>query len=124
MPRKLASVQRIHSIQPIEGADRIEQAMVQGWNVVVKKNEFEHASLVVFAEIDSVLPNDAEWAKFMEPRKFRVKTCKLRGVLSQGLALPMSILPEGSGPFEVGDDVSAVLGIRLDKCFDMDIECD
>lgn len=35
--RKLASVQRIWDIQPIDGADRIEMAKVLGWKCVVNK---------------------------------------------------------------------------------------
>jgi len=55
------------------------------------------------------LPSDQGWAEFMEPRKYRVKTCKLRGVLSQGLALPIDILP--GGDYQEGDDVTEVLGV-------------
>jgi hypothetical protein len=52
----------------------------------------------VFFEIDSVLPAEP-WAEFLRARGFRVKTARLRGVLSQGLALPVSILAgEGSRP--------------------------
>ena len=40
MSRKLASIQKILDIQPIEGADAIEVATILGWKVVVKKNEF------------------------------------------------------------------------------------
>ena len=35
--RKLASVQTIDEIRPIEGADAIEVATVGGWKVLVKK---------------------------------------------------------------------------------------
>ena len=35
--RKLATVRIIDDIQPIEGADAIECAVVGGWKVVVKK---------------------------------------------------------------------------------------
>ena len=37
MSRKLASIQRIHGIEPIEGAERIELAHVLGWQCVVNK---------------------------------------------------------------------------------------
>src|SRR5205085_12277801 len=47
----------------------------------------------------------------MRPRGFRVKTARLRGVLSQGLALPVDILPEGVDVPELGTDVSDVLGV-------------
>lgn len=39
MTRKLASVQKIKSIRPIQGADSIEVVTVLGWNVVVKKSD-------------------------------------------------------------------------------------
>lgn len=109
--RKLASVQVVDRIDPIEGADRIEAARVMGWTVVAKRGEFAVGDRCVFFEIDSLLPETAEWAEFMRPRGFRVKTVRLRGVLSQGLALPLSILGPGAG-FSVGDDVTERLGVR------------
>lgn len=112
--RALASIQRIGQIDPIDGADNIQQARVMGWTVVVRKGEFAVGDPCVFLEIDSVLPDGPAWAEFMRPRRFRVKTVRLRGVLSQGLALPTSIidmpldyvraLPEGA-------DVTAILGV-------------
>lgn len=109
MERKLVSIQIIESIAPIDGADQIEQAKVMGWTVVTKKNEFRPGDKCVFFEIDSILPNDAPWAEFMRPRGFRIKTIKLRGVLSQGLALPVGIL-NGDVP-DVGTDVCERLGV-------------
>lgn len=109
MERKLVSIQVVDSIAPIEGADQIEQARVMGWTVVTKKGEFQVGDRCVFFEIDSILPDGAPWAEFMRPRNFRVKTVKLRGVLSQGLALPVNIL-QGDVP-EVGIDVRERLGV-------------
>ena len=94
MERKLASIQIIDALEPIPDADRIVRAKVMGWNVVVRKGEFKEGDRCVFFEIDAVLRAGDPWAEFMRPRKFRVKTCKLRGALSQGLALPIGILPE------------------------------
>jgi RNA ligase (TIGR02306 family) len=123
--RKLASIQIISDLKPIRGADRIVQATVMGWNVVVKKDEFEVGDRCIFFEIDSILPDGPEWSEFMRPKKFRVKTCKLRGVLSQGLAMPLSILDGKSNPnrrfwdwllrkdgWRVGDDVTNFLKIE------------
>ena len=110
MQRKLVSIQIIDSIAPIAGADAIEQARVMGWTVVAKKREFAPGDRCVFFEIDSVLPDGAPWAEFLRARGFRVRTIKLRGVLSQGLALPVAIL-DGDVP-EVGTDVSERLGVR------------
>ena len=41
MSRKLASVQKIKSVEPIEGADKIELVHVLGWQCVAKKDEFK-----------------------------------------------------------------------------------
>lgn len=96
MERKLATIQRVTALKPIPGADAIECARVMGWDVVVKKGEFEVGDLGVFFEIDSVLPEGQLWAEFMRPKGFRVKTCKLRGQISQGLFLSLDILPPGA----------------------------
>lgn len=107
--RKLASIQTISSLDAIEGAERIVKARVMGWDVVVKKDEFEVGSKCVFVEVDGVLPDGQPWAEFMRDRKFRVKTIRLKKVLSQGLVLPLSILPPGD--YNLEDDVTEVLGI-------------
>jgi RNA ligase (TIGR02306 family) len=112
MERKLATVQHIDGLEPIEGADLIVRARVMGWDVVVKRGEFAVGDRCVFFEIDSLLPDGAPWAEFMRPRGFRIKTARLRGVLSQGLALPTSVLPEGIAVPEIGTDVSKVLGVQ------------
>lgn len=51
MSRKLASIQRIWKIEPIEGADRIELAYVLGWQCVVNKGQFKPMDLAVYFEI-------------------------------------------------------------------------
>jgi RNA ligase (TIGR02306 family) len=109
MERKLVSIQRVDHLEPIPGADNILKARVMGWDVVVKKGEFAPGDACVFFEIDSVLPEGPPWAEFLRPRGFRVKTARLRGVLSQGLALPVSILPGAPPPH--GTDVRDVLGV-------------
>jgi len=75
---------------------------------VVKKGEFNIGSPCVYVEIDSILPDRPEF-EFMRDRKFRVKTIKLRGQISQGICFPFSILPEGV--YGEGDDVTKLLGI-------------
>jgi RNA ligase (TIGR02306 family) len=54
--RKLASVQVIADIQPIEGADAIEVALIHAWKIVIKKGEYAVGQKVVYCEIDSFLP--------------------------------------------------------------------
>ncbi|MBL8621619.1 MAG: RNA ligase (ATP) [Myxococcales bacterium] len=111
MERKLVSIQRIESLEPIVGADQIVKARVMGWDVVVKKAEFAVGDPCVFFEIDSVLPDGAPWAEFMRPRGFRVKTARLRGVLSQGLALPVAILPADAARPAPDVDLRDLLGV-------------
>jgi RNA ligase (TIGR02306 family) len=108
--RKLASIQIVDRINPIKGADRIEQIQVLGWTLVAKKGEFVVGDHCVFFEIDSVLPKDEPWSQFMASKSFRVKSAKFKGCLSQGLALPLSILGELTD-VNVGDDVTQHLGV-------------
>ena len=93
MNRKLASIQLIKDLRPIPNADAIVCAQVLGWECVAKKNEFNVGDKCVYFEIDSVLPIES-WNDHLrkEPDKpLRIKSIRLRGVLSQGLALPISI---------------------------------
>ena len=109
--RKLASIQVIGDLQPISGADAILCAKVLGWECVVKKDEFKVGDKCVYFEIDSVLPI-ASWNDHLRKDKdkpLRVKTIRLRGQLSQGLALPISLLPEGT--YEVSQDVTNIVGV-------------
>lgn len=107
--RKLASIQRIVDILPIEGADAIEVVRCLGWRCVVKKEDsFSIGDLVVYAEVDSVFPQEPQF-EFLQHCKYRIRTMKLRGQISQGLVLPLSILPRGD--YREGDDVSELIGV-------------
>lgn len=108
--RKLASIQRIKSLEPIEGADAIEKVQILGWQLVVKKGEFKEGDLCVYCEIDSILPEKPEF-EFLKPRKMRIKTIKLRGQVSQGICFPLSILPEDT-KIEEGLNVTEILDIK------------
>lgn len=110
--RKLATLATIESIQPHNNADSLELAKVRGWQICVKKGEFNPGDYCVYVEIDSVLPEWPEF-EFMRDRKFRVRTIKLRGELSQGIVFPTDIIPTDAGSFEVGDDLTEVLDINL-----------
>lgn len=107
--RRLATIRKVSDLRPIEGADRIEVALVDGWEVVVKKDEFQVGDSVVYIEIDSIVPEREEF-EFLRERKFRVRTIKLRKQISQGLILPLSILPKGK--YKLEDDVTDILGIK------------
>lgn len=123
--RKLATIRTISEIRPIEGADAIECAVVDGWTVVVKKGEFEVGDLAIYCEIDSWIPTELApfLSKGTEPREYngvkgeRLKTIRLRGQLSQGLLLPTHIAEWKESPgeffiFEENSDVTDLLGIQ------------
>lgn len=88
--RKLASIELIEDLRPILNADLIEVACVKGWEVVVKKGEFNIGDKCVYIEIDSKLP-DIECFDFLKPRGLKVKTIKLKGQISQGICFPLNI---------------------------------
>lgn len=109
MERKLVSVQVVEKIEPILGADFIERVSILGWYCVAKKGEFQAGDKCCYFEIDSLLP-ETSWSEFMRNKHFRVKTIKLRSQISQGLALPTSILPPGTS-LEIGSDITEILGV-------------
>ena len=128
MERKLATIQKITRLFPIEGADRIEGAEILGWECVVNKNEFKEGDLCVYFEIDSQLPIHPVF-EFMANRHYRVKTAKFKKQISQGLTLPLEILDNfidaskarvgacanfalyRSMKFKEGDDVTKLIGV-------------
>lgn len=119
--RKLASIQRIWRIEPIEGADRIELAHVLGWQCVVNKGQFQPMDIGVYFEIDSFLPIRPEF-EFMRATSykksdvmgegFKLRTMRFRGEISQGLLLPLSQFPQIPAEAEIGTDVTELLGVK------------
>ncbi|MHB1731961.1 MAG: RNA ligase (ATP) [Ferrimicrobium acidiphilum] len=96
--RQLVSVETIERIDEIPGADMIVAAKIKGWTVVVKRGEFQVGDSCVYFEIDSMLPVDDDRFAFLAQRgtkevdgkKYhKLSTARLRGVYSQGLALPV-----------------------------------
>ena len=115
--RKLASIAEITYIKPIEGADAIECAIVNGgWPVVVKKGEYQVGDVAIYLEIDSWVPHELApfLSKGQEPREYngvkgeRLRTVKLRGQISQGLLLPIDL----TFFRDPGTDLTETLGIR------------
>jgi RNA ligase (TIGR02306 family) len=115
--RKLASVQKVKFVRPIAGADAVECVGVLGWECVSKKDEFSPDDECVYFEIDSLLP-DKPVFEFLKKScwkedlgKYRLRTVRLRGQISQGLALPVVFFPELAGS-EVGFDATEILGVE------------
>ena len=100
--RKLASVQVIRDITPIENADRIELAHIEGFQCVVPKG-YHVGDKVIYIETDSICPKNETFA-FLKGHS-HIKLQKIRGVYSQGIAL------EYHGDAPVGTDMTEKLGI-------------
>jgi len=159
MSRSLAHIEEISKIEEISGADKIEKAIVLGWECVVKKGDFKVGQKIIYCEVDSIMPdglsdkdkqelnlldsyiknyhsieekehniklreellkrNTIPEYEFLRDRKFRIKTIKLKGQISQGLILPLSaLIPKGLSDYKFtdnswkeGDDVTELLGI-------------
>lgn len=90
--RELAYLAQVTDITPIEKADRLELVHINGWTCVCGKGEFKKGEFGVFFEIDSKLPEKKPFSdmEFLVSKKYRIKSQKIRGALSQGLFMPMS----------------------------------
>jgi RNA ligase (TIGR02306 family) len=119
--RTLARVVLIEELLPIEGADRIELAIVGGWQVVVQKGLYEvGVTPAVYFEVDSLLDTERPYfaslaslsSKLLHnvdgKTHARIKTMKLRKQLSQGFCIPLS---ETGIKAKVGDDLTNALGV-------------
>ena len=100
--KNLATIQKIKSLEPIIGADKIELAKFEDvcWQSVVKKDQFTVGETVVYIMIDTILPDGAAWAQFLKNKDgalsepIRLKSVRLRNTLSQGIVLPLSVLEQ------------------------------
>jgi len=129
--RKLATLDRVSAIEPANGLDNLEFAIIRGWRALVRKNAFAPGDLVVFFEPDSALPlSDPVFMRAVGDRKRHkdpvtgaevhvVKTMKLRGNISQGLVISpvewwhlfSAITPEYGRVEQM--DVTEMLGVYL-----------
>src|SRR5437870_616436 len=119
--RTLARVVTIDELLPIEGADRIELAIVGGWQVVVQKGLYViNDTKAVYFEVDSLLDTERPYFSSLATLSSkllhvvdgrthaRIKTMKLRKQLSQGFCIPLS---ETGITAKVGDDLTDKLGV-------------
>lgn len=122
--RSLARKVIIDDVQPIPDADRIEVARVGGWNVVVQKGQFVKGSVALYIEIDAFLSVFDSRYEFLKSsykilrlagqvydEGYRIRTMKMRGVLSQGLLMPVEKFYEIRDK-AIGEDCTQALGIR------------
>jgi len=98
--RAMAWIAKIDEVKPIENADQIDMYRIGGWWVVDKKGAYNVGDLVVYISIDSWIPHELApfLSKGSEPREYngvrgeRLRTVRLRGQVSQGLLLPITVM--------------------------------
>jgi len=128
--RKLATIREISEIRPHTNADALELAIIDGWQCVVKKGEFQSGDAIVYFEIDSWIPDTVApfLSKGKKPREYegvageKLRTIRLRGELSQGLVMPLSVLQantmglitamQANNDYLIGADVTDALNIK------------
>lgn len=110
MARQMASVRRIAELHPIPEADRIERAVIDGFDVVVQKGIYSIGDLCIYCETDSILPVTNPEFAFLEGKRIKIK--RLRGIYSYGIAFPMSILGVDSDKYQENDDLTEILGVE------------
>ena len=110
--RELAYIARVTEIRPIEGADRVEVAKINGWTCMVGKGDFQVGDLGVFFEADAKVPETAVF-DFMAKRKYKVKVQKFfKGtVISDGLLMPVSAFGWKTEDLAEGDFLTKKLGV-------------
>lgn len=125
-------VVKIKAIEPIEGADAIELAVIGDYRSVVRKGQYAVGDLAVYIPEQAILPTElieemGLTGKLAGSDHNRVKAVKLRGCLSQGILYPVvreypDGLPYGTGAVMIpgqddprfvneGDNVADDLGI-------------
>lgn len=110
--RELAYVVKVDEIRPIEGADRVEVAIVNGWHIMVRKDQFKPGDLAVYFEIDSKVPAKEPFM-FLEPKHFKIKTQKyFKGtVISQGLLMSFEDFGWEKDAYKLGDFLTQKLKV-------------
>lgn len=119
MSSLICEVVKIKNITPHDNADRLEIVKVKGWQCISTKGRYKVDDEVVYIPIDSLIPFElSEKLKITnylsnqikDPKgnilASRVRTIKLRGVLSQGLIIDKD--PE----WKLGQDVREILKIE------------
>jgi len=109
---------KVDNVLPHSNADRLEIAVVKGWNCVVQKGEWHSGDLGIYFPIDSMLHPTVEAFLFPPESKVkltnsRIRTIKLRGAISQGLLVSISDAKRlwSIVPVE-GADLTAVTGTK------------
>jgi RNA ligase (TIGR02306 family) len=91
-PNSVCYIAKINKIEPIENADNLELATINGWTSVVRKCSHVVGDLVLCMTTDAVIPEAlaVKWGVDSYLRKgVRVRTVKLRGAYSECILIPV-----------------------------------
>lgn len=93
------TIEEIETVGPIPDADRIQIATVKGltFTFVIGKDSFVPGDKVLYFPVDSIVPERIAVAlgvagKLAGKNKDRIKTVKLKGVMSQGIVGKLSLI--------------------------------
>ena len=122
--RKLATVRTISEVLPIEGADKICIYKIDGWQVIDQIDKYKTGDKVIYCEVDSWISHELALflSKGKEPREYKgvkgekLRSIRLRGVISQGLLFSIPAVVDALGcwnSLEQGQDVSEWLNVQL-----------
>lgn len=126
--RRLAYPVTVSSSAPIPETDRLDITKMEGnaWQVVTERGSFKPGDRAIYFEIDSALPIDDSRYDFLKERclrswcdkhgrklkqAIRIRTIKLRGVLSQGLLMPINLFEEARWRKD-GEDCTEILRVQ------------
>lgn len=119
------TIEEIGSIEPIVGADRIVKASLKNvaFSFVVGKGLFEVGQKCLYFPIDSILPVGVQErlgvvGKLAGNAKDRIKTVKLKGVMSQGIVGSLNLIDDmnywtllGPDKFPSSEEITQFLGV-------------
>lgn len=113
MSSLIVPLTEITEVKPHPNADRLELAIIGGWQVIVGKGNYQSGDRIVYIPPDSVIPQrwSDVWGVTQHLSKGRVKCVKLRGEPSFGFTVPVADLPRGGELYEVGENVAHIFGI-------------
>lgn len=105
----------IDEIMEHPNADRLEIAVVKGWNCIVRKGEFKKGDFAFYIPIDTLMPQALEEKIFppdskIKLSKHRVKSIKIRGSISQGLLVDCGLV--GTQYEGLGKNLADKLGLK------------
>lgn len=103
----VATIVKIDNIHPIEGADKIVRTVIFGNNVIISKDTPIGSKMIYFVsgtklnsdfcKYNNLLTDkeqnlDTTKTGYISHKQFRVKAIKLKGIISDGILLPISSL--------------------------------